>query len=221
MVMDLARNGAWDVTRRVLIADDHRFVSSGLARTLEALSNCEVVATPDSGLAAIAEIRRLGPDCAVLDYAMPGANGLEVYLEARRWSPGTRFVLLTGTASAGLLRQLVAEGIEGVLLKDGNEGEIIEAIEAVCEGKRYMGQSAARLIDTAPEGPALTPRELEVLQAVARGLSNSEAAEVLGISPKTVNTHRTSLMRKLDVHSTARLVLVAVAAGLIEADAVR
>lgn len=217
----LAAKGVHQLSERVLIADDHRFVSSGLARALEALSKCQVVATPDNGLSAIADIKRLEPDCAVLDYAMPGANGLEVFLEARRWSPGTRFVLLSGTASAGLVRQLVDEGIEGVLLKDGDEGEVVAAIAAVCRGERFVGASAARLLDTAVDVPDLTARELEVLQAIARGLSNTEMADVLGISAKTVNTHRTSVMRKLEVHSTARLVLVAVRAGLIDADAVR
>lgn len=147
---------------------------------------------------------------------MPGANGLEVFLEARRWAPATRFVMLTGTVTGATLRGLVEAGLHGVLLKDGSEAEIVDAVRRVAAGETVIGASARRLMAGEAAAPELTERELAVLQAVARGHSNASAAALLGVSPKTVDSHRTSLMRKLGVHSTASLLLAAVRAGLVD-----
>lgn len=166
-------------------------------------------------------IRRIRPDCAVLDYNMPGANGLEVFLEARRWSPDTRFLLLTGSLQPETLARMVEAGVHGVMLKDGSEAEIISAVRTICAGQTLIGSSAQRILDGARAGVPLTERELAVLQAIARGHSNISAAALLGVSPKTVDTHRTSLMRKLSVHSTASLLLAAVRAGLLDPDSLR
>lgn len=207
--------------KRVLIADDHAFVSWGLAKALAASDEVEVVGTVTNGINAIVEIRKAKPDCAILDYNMPGANGLEVFLEAKRWSPGTRFVLLTGTASPATIRTLVEAGIHGVCLKDDTEGEVVEVVRQVCSGRTVIGASAQRLLKAPSESVAVTDRELAVLQALARGHTNASAAESLGISPKTVDSHRTSLMRKFAVNSTASLLLAAVRAGLLDPTSIR
>lgn len=206
---------------RVLIADDHRFVSWSLEKALSSVEGFSIVCTVANGIDAIAAIRKHKPDCSVLDYNMPGANGLEVFLEARRWAPETRFILVTGSVPAQTMRQFLETGINGVILKDGSETDIAEAVRAVCEGKNVVGGSAARLMDGTGEPIALTDRELAVLQAIARGHSNTSAAALLGISPKTVDSHRTSLMRKLGVHSTASLLLTAVKTGLVDPASLR
>lgn len=206
---------------RILIADDHLFVSWSLEKALSSVEGFSIVGSVANGIDAIASIRKHKPDCAILDYNMPGANGLEVFLEARRWAPETRFILLTGSVPAETMVQLIEAGINGVILKDGSETDVADAVLAVCEGRTVIGDSAARLIDGAGETTTLTERELAVLQAIGRGHSNASAAALLGISPKTVDSHRTSLMRKLGVHSTASLLLTAVRSGLIDPEGLR
>jgi len=172
-------------------------------------------------LEAIVEIRKTRPDCAILDFNMPGANGLEVFLESKRWSPETRFVLLTGSATPRTISALVDAGIHGICLKDATETEIVDLVRQVCAGKTVVGASAAQLLKTEAETVTVTDRELAVLQALARGHTNASAAEALGISHKTVDSHRTNLMRKFSVNSTASLVLAAVRAGLLDPGSIR
>ena len=207
--------------KRILIADDHAFVSWGLAKALAARDEVEIVGTVANGIDAIVEIRKARPDCAILDYNMPGANGLEVFLESRRWAPDTRFVLLTGAAKPATIRLLVEAGIHGVCLKDDSEVEIVEIVRQVCAGRTVIGASARRLMAEPGDSVTVTERELAVLQALARGHTNASAADVLGISPKTVDSHRTSLMRKFAVNSTASLLLAAVRAGLLDPTGIR
>ncbi len=207
--------------KRVLIADDHAFVSWGLAKALEAREDFEIVGPVANGIAAIVEIRKTKPDCAILDYNMPGANGLEVFLESKRWASDTRFVLLTGAATPATIRTLVGAGIHGICLKDDSESEIVEIVRQVCAGRTVIGTSAQRLMAAPGDTVTVTERELAVLQALARGHTNASAARVLGISPKTVDSHRTSLMRKFAVNSTASLLLAAVRAGLLDPTGMR
>ena len=207
--------------KRVLIADDHAFVSWGMARALSALEDVDIVGSVTNGIEAIVEIRKCRPDCAILDYNMPGANGLEVFLESKRWSPDTRFVLVTGTATPATIRAIIGAGIHGVCLKDGTEGEIVDVVRRVCAGRTAIGASAQHLLTAPAESVVVTDRELAVLQALARGHTNASAAENLGISPKTVDTHRTNLMRKFAVSSTASLLLAAVRAGFLDPTGIR
>lgn len=204
-----------------MIADDHRFVSWGLASALAAIEDADIVASAINGIDAIVEIRKTTPDCAILDYNMPGANGLEVFLEARRWSPETRFIVLTGSTTAETVDTLVKNGIHGVALKDASETEVVDMVRKVLGGATVIGASAARLMATPPSTIPLTERELAVLQAIARGHTNASAAESLGISPKTIDSHRTSLMRKFSVSSTASLLVAAVRAGLVDPFSIR
>lgn len=119
------------------------------------------------------------------------------------------------------IRTLVEAGVHGVLLKDDSEVEVIEIVRQVCSGRSIMGTSVHRLLKTTVESVSLTDRELAVLQALARGHTNASAAESLGISPKTVDSHRTSLMRKFAVNSTSSLLLAAVRLGLLNLDSIR
>lgn len=206
---------------RVVIAEDHLFVSQGLVSVLSAVEGLTVVQTVANGIEAISAVRKHRPDIVILDYNMPGANGLEVFLEARRWAPETRFLMLTGNMQAQMLAQMVEAGVHGVMLKDGSEADIIDAVRQVRAGKTILGASAQLVLDKARGTAALTDRELAVLQAIARGHSNISAAALLGISAKTIDTHRTNIMRKLGAHSTASLMLHAVRAGLLDPDSLR
>lgn len=206
---------------RILIADDHAFVSWGLAKALSAVEGIDIVGSVSNGIEAIVEIRKTKPDCAILDYNMPGANGLEVFLESKRWSPDTRFVLLTGSATPQTVNRLAEAGVHGVCLKDATETEIVDIVRQVCAGRTAIGASARHLMKSDAASVAVTDRELAVLQAIARGHTNASAAESLGISPKTVDSHRTSLMRKFAVNSTASLLLAAVRAGLLDPASIR
>lgn len=195
-------------------------MSWGLAKALTALE-VDIVGSASNGIEAIVEIRKTTPDCAILDYNMPGANGLEVFLESRRWSPKTRFVLLTGSTTPETLETIVQNGIHGVCLKDASETEVIDMVRRVLAGHNVVSPGAARMIETASRSVPLTDRELAVLQAIARGHTNASAAESLGISPKTIDSHRTSLLRKFSVSSTASLLVAAVRAGLVDPSSIR
>lgn len=176
----------------------------------------EVVAEVEDGLAAISAIKRLQPDLAILDLKMPHTNGAEAFLEIRRWSPRTRVVILTGLSSPAMFRQLRDGGIDGLFLKTGHVGQLKDALPAVLAGQKTMSPEVEDLIARSDESHGLTRRELQVLQGIARGETNAVIAERLGISPKTVDSHRTRLMAKLDVHSTATLLARALRDGLIE-----
>jgi DNA-binding NarL/FixJ family response regulator len=209
------------VKKTVLIADDHAFVSWGLGKALSSLDWVDIVGCVTNGIDAIVQIKKTRPDCAILDFNMPGANGLEVFLEAKRWSPQTRFILLTGTAEATTIQSFIDAGIHGVLLKNCSESEIFDVVRQVCAGKTVIGAGALAFLKTVEARVSVSDRELAVLQAVARGHTNASAAEALGISAKTVDTHRTSLMRKFAVNSTAALLLTAVKAGHIDPSSIR
>lgn len=184
---------------------------------LSARSGLDVVATVSDGIEAIARVKLLTPDLAIIDDAMPGATGLEVVGEARRWSPGTRFVILTGRASPARLSEMLVFGVSGILLKSMAPDTICDAIEAVAQGREVIAPEIARQIDNYDIAQSLTPRERQVLEGIARGLSNSAIGAHLGVSAKTIDSHRTRLMRKLGAHSIAQLLLLAVRHGLIEA----
>ncbi|MEM7067523.1 MAG: response regulator transcription factor [Pseudomonadota bacterium] len=202
--------------KSILIADDHPLSSDGLAQIISTDQQYEVVAKAQNGIEAIAAIKLHKPDCAILDLSMPGANGMEVFTEAKRWSPETKFVVMTGMTSAAIFSQLQAAGIDGIFMKNSPPEEIRSGLQQVFSGRQIISNNVSELMEFSEKTRELTARELEVLQHIARGSSNNKIAESLGVSPKTVDSHRTSLMRKLDVHSTATLLVKAMKEGLIE-----
>lgn len=201
---------------RVLIADDHPFFVQSLAEAVDAMPGFTVAGIAANGIEAIAMLRKTRPDCALIDYAMPGANGLEVLYEVRRWSPDTRVLILTGHQHAETLGAVVDAGVEGLLSKSATPAQILGALREIVDGGTVLDPGLGAAIRRRADLPALSPREIEVLRLIARGQSNAEAALSLALSPKTVDGHRTNLMRKLDVRSTATLILVAVRRGLID-----
>ena len=187
-----------------------------MSSALTQLVGFEVVGTASNGIDAIMLIKKHLPDCAVLDLTMPGANGLEVFIEARRWSPLTRVAIVTGNPSPAIFAQLAEAGVDGIFLKNASPEDICAGMREIALGRRVIASEIERAIRAGPDAAGLTTREIQVLHGIARGLSNPLIAEALGVSPKTVDSHRTTLMRKMGVHSTATLLVRALRAGLID-----
>ncbi|GGF77988.1 DNA-binding response regulator [Mameliella alba] len=174
-----------------------------------------MVAEAADGLSAIAAIRQHRPSLLLLDVQMPLAGGLEVLIEARRWSPETRVVVLSGVTSPGKIGELVSCGVDGLFSKGEDNDELFGALPGILRGRRHVSEVFRRMLEEAPEVPDLSERERQVLNLVVTGRSNKEIAQILGISVKTVDRHRTNLMQKLDVHSVAQLIAYALREGLI------
>jgi DNA-binding NarL/FixJ family response regulator len=202
------------VGKTIVIADDHGLTTTALAAALAAIG-LEVVAIADNGIDAIAQVKALQPACAVFDLGMPGANGVEAFLEAKRWAPDTRFAIVTGNPSASIFTQLLQAGISGLFLKTEAPEMLCKGIADILRGRLVISAGAAKVLHSGGPHQELTQREMQVLQAIAKGLSNAGIAEELGISAKTVNSHRTNLMQKMSVHSTASLLMRALKLDLI------
>lgn len=208
--------GRRGIPTSIVIADDHALTVDGTRSVIESMHGFEVVGIAANGIEAISQIKLHSPDLAVLDLIMPGASGLEVLIEARRWSPATKFAIVTGSPSAQSLRQLIDAGTAGIFLKTGSVDEFCDGLRDIAAGRSVISPDVNTYIEEHQARDSLSNREIEVLQCIARGLSNNGIAERLGISPKTVDNHRTNLMRKLDVHSTATLLVRAMRDGLID-----
>ena len=207
---------------RVVIADDHAIVRSGLRAALEAPDalagvRARVVAEASDGLAAIAAVKRHQPQLLLLDVAMPHAGGIEVLLEVRRWSPATRVVVFTGITATGLVADLIDAGVDGLFSKAADTAELFAKIPLILRGGRAVATPFVEALEAAPSSRGrLTDRERQTLNMIIAGRSNKEIAAGLGISIKTVDKHRTSLMQKLEVSSVAQLVARALKDGLID-----
>lgn len=211
---------------RVLIADDHEIVLQGLVRMLEQARDLEVVAHCISGREAVTRAQELQPDIAILDISMPELNGLDATRQILQKSPKTEILILTVHESEQLARDVLGVGAKGYLLKSDAAGELLTAVEALRRHKPYFTSRIAKMVLQdflqAParplhlQGRPLTPREREIVQLLAEGCSNKEAADRLGISVKTAETHRANVMRKLDLHSLPDLVRYAIRNKLVQ-----
>ena len=147
---------------------------------------------------------------------MPLAGGVEVLIEARRWSPDTKIVVLTGVAAVGLVSSLVDSGVDGLFSKADDNTELYQRLPGILNGQRYIAKTFVAALEEAPKPELLTARERQILNMILSGQSNKEIANALGISAKTVDKHRTSMMQKLDVHSVPQLMAYALREGLID-----
>jgi DNA-binding NarL/FixJ family response regulator len=208
---------------RILIADDHDVVRSGLRSTLEAHPNWEVVAEASDGKEAIFKAIEAKPDVAVLDYSLPLVNGIEATRQIRARLPSTEVLIFTMHDSEALIERLLKAGARGYLLKSDANRYLIAAIESLEIHKPFFtGRVSEALLEsfltrTSHAGSALTHRERAVVQLIAEGHTNKETGELLNISLKTVESHRASAMRKLNLASSADLVRYAIRNRLVEA----
>ena len=223
---------------RVVLADDHNLVRSGIRALLERLPEVEVVGEASNGREALALIGREKPDLALLDIGMPELNGLEAAPRIAREAPRTRVVILSMHADEKHVAQALKAGVAGYLLKDSFADELPVLIRAVSRGETYLSPGISRqvvealksrmMMSTAssettdggePSLPdLLTARQREILQLVAEGQSTKEIAAKLGLSVKTVETHRMQIMNRLQIRDVAGLVRYAIRAGLVSAD---
>jgi two-component system response regulator NreC len=212
---------------RVLLADDHTILRAGLKMMLNAQPDIEVIGEASDGRQAIHEAQRLLPDVIIMDITMPECNGIEATRQVKRLQPDTRVLVLTMHENEEYLFQMLRAGASGYMLKEAADTELISAIRVVSSGRFYLSPSAQSMmvsdylqrVRTGEERDsysALTEREREILKLVAEGHTNNQIAERLFISPKTVDTHRTHIMDKLNLHSRAELVKYAIRRGLLE-----
>jgi NarL family two-component system response regulator LiaR len=209
---------------RVLVADDHMVVRSGIRHVLESEADFEVVGEAATGTEAVTLASDLRPDVVVLDISMPDLSGLEVAAQLRD-SSTTRVLILSMHDNPEYVLESVRAGAHGYLLKDTAATELRTAIRAVCRGESYFSPPVASRLTAAVRGEResqhsgldqLTGREREVLLGIVRGHTNKEIAAELGISHRTVETHRESLMRKLQIRTVAELTRFAISAGIVQ-----
>jgi two-component system, NarL family, response regulator NreC len=200
---------------RIMIADDHQILRAGLKSLLQADPNLEVVAEATNGDEAILIAEEFKPDIALMDISMPGIDSLQVTRQMLKTLPETRILMLTMHEDCALLREFLSAGASGYIIKRAAESELIDAIYAVWRGMIYVHPSLMRALVSTPQkvnpfdgGDAepLTSREIEVLRYIVRGHTNRQIASALSISVRTVETHRSNLMEKLNLHSRAELV---------------
>ena len=215
-----------DAPIRVLVCDDHAVVREGIRHVLAGEPGFEVVAEAANGEQALALARQHRPDVIVLDVTMPGESGLRVAPKLRAAVPDARVLIMSMHDNAEYVREGVRAGASGYLLKDSAAAELRLAVRAVYAGGTYFSTHAARGLtapapaadpepdDAAPPSDVLTARERDVLGGIARGLTNKEIAGELGISHRTVETHRESLMRKLGIRTVAGLTRYVLDQGL-------
>ena len=199
-----------------IIADDHAIVRRSLAAILSEIGTVDVVAEAENGLETIALVKEHKPERLLLDAAMPLARGVQVYGEARRWSPETRVAVVTGFTSTGMLADWMSAGVDGLFLKSAEPAEMQQGFTEILAGGKFVSQEVADKLAAEPEREELTAREREVLALIAAGHQNVAIGEKLFISPKTVEKHRASLMAKLGVNSVSALLTYALREGLLD-----
>ncbi len=213
------------MTVSILLADDHQVVRLGLRALLEAEADFKIAGEAADGLEAKAMVERLQPDLLVLDLMMPGLNGMEVTRQARQLSPRTKIVILSMQANEAYVLEALRHGASGYVLKQSNMAELVQAIRQVLEGRDYLSpeftqraiEAYKQKAEAATHDPydTLTTREREVLQLAAEGRTSPEIAEKLFLSPRTVEMHRSNLMRKLGLANQTELVRYALWRGLL------
>jgi DNA-binding NarL/FixJ family response regulator len=201
----------------VLLADDHGVLRDGMQRLLEANADIKVVATADNGREAVEKAAELQPDVVVMDISMPNMNGLEATRRIADRAPTTGVAILSMHSSAELVREAFAAGARGYVLKESAGDEVVRAVRTVAAGRRFVGEGVVdkvRAGDTASDLASLTAREREILPLIVNGKSNAEAAAILGLSYRSVETYRLRLMQKLGIEDLPTLVKFALRHGM-------
>jgi two-component system, NarL family, response regulator NreC len=213
---------------RIVLADDHEVVRAGLRALLEREPGFSVVGETSDGLQVGEVVARTKPHVLVLDLVMPGLNGIDVAREVTKRSPGTRIVVFTMHSSESLVIRALRNGVAGYVLKGSSAAELVQAIREALAGRRYLSPPLSdRAIETylarvreahADPYDSLTTRERQVLHLAAEGLSSAAVGVRLGIGARTVDTHRTHLMKKLGLRSRRDLIVYALQRGLLRTE---
>lgn len=213
---------------KVLIVDDHALFREGLHFILDNCEDIIVIGEASDGVEAIEKVRTLKPDIVLLDITMPNLNGIDALMEIKSFSHKTKAIVLTMHAKEEFVHETLTSGADGYVLKEAASEDLMAAIRSVAKGETYLSPSiSSRLIthyikdgkkiafgDSKNEG--LTKREKEILRMILQELTTRQIADVLYISIRTVENHRTNMMKKLDIHSQAGLIKYAIQKGLIE-----
>ena len=213
---------------RILLADDHEVVRRGLCALLRGQPDWEVCGEAANGREAVEKALKLKPDVVILDIGMPSLNGLEATRQILRAMPQTRVLILTLHDSDQVVQEVLNAGARGFLLKSDAARDLVAAVEALRRDKIYFTPKVASMVldgylrrntpgaEPEPTRSRLTPREREIVQLLAEGKSSKEVAVVLGLSVKTAETHRSNILRKLELHSVSDLVLYAVRNNIVQ-----
>jgi two-component system response regulator NreC len=211
---------------RILLVDDHTILREGLRARLELEPDMQVVGEAEDGRTAVDQARLLQPDVVVMDISMPLLNGIEATRQIKCLPYKIEVLMLSMHEDEGFIRQALTAGALGYILKDAAAQELVEAIRAINQGDAVLSSAITRLviedylrfgeIRPTDDDDCLTPREREVLQLIAEGYTNKQIAEILNISIKTVQVHRTNMMKKLDLHDRGELIKYAIQKKIIE-----
>jgi len=211
---------------RILLADDHAILRESLRILLEEEADLVVIGEAEDGRTAVKMANELSPDIVVMDISMPLLNGLEATCQIKRDNPQVKVLILSMHDNEEYIRQALAKGAMGYILKDAAARELLDAIRAVHRGESVLSPAITRLviedylrwgdIQTHQETNGLSPREREILQLIAEGYTNKQISEILCISIKTVQAHRGNLMSKLDLHDKGELIKYAIQKKIIE-----
>jgi DNA-binding NarL/FixJ family response regulator len=209
-----------------LIADDHELVRRGLRALLETQPNWTVTGEASTGREAVEKAAKLKPDVVVMDITMPELNGLDATRQILKITPQTQVLILTMHESEQVVREVLASGARGYVLKSDAGRDLVAAAEALCQNRPFFTPKVSEMVldgylkrkpfDDAPAPNRLTTREREIVQLVAEGKSSKEVAQVLNISVKTVEAHRSNIMKKLSLGSVGDLVRYAIRNNIIE-----
>jgi DNA-binding NarL/FixJ family response regulator len=213
---------------RILVADDHEVVRKGVTQILSSQPDFEVISEVQTGRAAVTEALRLKPDVLVMDVMMPDLNGLEATRQIMKSVPHAQVLILSMHESEELVREVLASGARGYVLKSDAGRELVSAVSALSQKRPFFTSSVSEIVlegflrtgsnkvPTAEEGSRLSAREREIVQLLAEGKTNKEVAAHLHISVKTVETHRSHIMQKLNLNSVSDLVRYAIRNKMVD-----
>jgi DNA-binding NarL/FixJ family response regulator len=212
--------------RKIIVAEDHKILREGLISLLAGSGDIKVVGEAEDGLEAIRRVDQVHPDLVLLDLSMPRMDGLSAIKEIKTRSPETKILALTIHESEDFILEAFKSGADGYCLKDASSSELLMAIKSVLSGKRYLSPGISdkvlegyiegrKTLKTSSSWDTITQREREILKLVGEGYKNKEIADFLYISTKTVEKHRSNIMRKLDVHTASGLTALAIEKGLV------
>lgn len=209
---------------KILLADDHELIRTGIRNLLEANKDFVIVGESGDGEETITKVREVKPDVVVIDISMPKMSGIEVTKRLKEKFPAVKVLVLTMHENVEYVYQIYKAGAGGYLLKNAGREEITSAIYAVARGEKFFSPRISELMisdymqkaerrDSQAADVSLTKREEEILRLIAKGMNNQQISDQLFISPRTVDTHRTNIMQKLDIHDAANLVRYALEHG--------